>query len=194
MTKEQLIAMGLTEEQATEVMKSLDGNFVTKSRFDEVNEANKQLKKDVSERDAQLETLKTSTGDVDELKKQIDELQEKNKTDKANYEAQMKQMKLDSAVERSLTTAKAKNLTAVKALLTGFLEKAELDGDTVKGLDDEVKKLVEGEDTKFLFDVGTKSNKPTFKGVRPGEQTTTLPGEGQPATLADAVRLHFESE
>lgn len=193
MTKEQLIAMGLTEEQATEVMKSLDGNFVTKARFDEVNEANKQLKKDVAERDSQLETLKTSAGTVEELKKQIDELQEKNKTDKANYEAQMKQMKLNNAVERSLTTAKAKNLTAVKALLADFLQKAELDGDTVKGLDDEIKKLVEGEDTKFLFDVETKPNNPIFKGVKPGEQTKTLPGETVPTTLADAVKMHFES-
>ena len=51
MTKEDLIAMGLTEEQAKKVMESLDGNFVTKTRFNEVNEENKTLKKSVSDRD-----------------------------------------------------------------------------------------------------------------------------------------------
>ena len=56
-----MIAMGLTEEQAKKVMDSLDGDFVTKSRFNEVNEENKRLKQDVSDRDKQLETLKKST-------------------------------------------------------------------------------------------------------------------------------------
>ena len=36
MNKEDLIAMGLTEEQAKKVMDSLDGNFVTKARFNEI--------------------------------------------------------------------------------------------------------------------------------------------------------------
>lgn len=63
MNKEDLIAMGLTEEQAKKVMDSLDGNFVTKARFNEINEENKTLKKSVSDRDKQLEDLKKSSGD-----------------------------------------------------------------------------------------------------------------------------------
>ncbi len=49
MKKEDLIAMGLTEEQAKKVMDSLDGNFVTKARFNEVNEENKTLKQSVAD-------------------------------------------------------------------------------------------------------------------------------------------------
>ena len=60
MNKEDLIAMGLTEEQAKKVMDSLDGNFVTKTRFNEVNEENKTLKSLFSDRDKQLEDLKKS--------------------------------------------------------------------------------------------------------------------------------------
>ena len=63
--------MGLTEEQAKKVMDSLDGNFVTKARFNEVNEENKTLKKSVSERDKQLEDLKKSSGDNTALQQQI---------------------------------------------------------------------------------------------------------------------------
>lgn len=174
MTREELMELGLTAEQAEKVLGKYV-NMIPKHRFDEVNEAKKQLEKDVASRDAQLETLKNSTGDIEGLKKQIADLQEQNKTDKANYEAQVKKMRLDNAVERALTVAKAKNLTAVKALLATFLEKAELDGEKVKGLDDEIKKLVEGEDTKFLFDIETKPNNPTFKGIKPGEKTDGTP-------------------
>ena len=78
MKKEDLIAMGLTEEQAKKVMDSLDGNFVTKARFNEVNEENKTLKQSVADRDKQLEDLKKSSGDNAELKKQVgDYLKEK---------------------------------------------------------------------------------------------------------------------
>ena len=41
MTKEKLMEWGLTEEQANKVMEGLNGSFVTKSRFNEVNEENK---------------------------------------------------------------------------------------------------------------------------------------------------------
>ena len=44
-----------------------------KSKHDEVVEENKTLKTSVSDRDKQLETLKASAGDNEELKKQIDE-------------------------------------------------------------------------------------------------------------------------
>ena len=43
MTKEKLMEWGLTEEQANKVMEGLNGSFVTKSRFNEVNEENKTL-------------------------------------------------------------------------------------------------------------------------------------------------------
>ena len=79
MTKEKLMEWGLTEEQANKVMEGLNGSFVTKSRFNEVNEENKTLKAQVSERDGQIETLKKSAGDNTELQNQITALQEANK-------------------------------------------------------------------------------------------------------------------
>ena len=57
MKKEDLIAMGLTEEQAKKVMDSIDGNFVTKARFNEVNEEFECAKKKRSECEASLEEL-----------------------------------------------------------------------------------------------------------------------------------------
>ena len=168
MTKEKLMEWGLTEEQANKVMEGLNGSFVTKSRFNEVNEENKTLKAQVSERDGQIETLKKSAGDNTELQNQITALQEANKQKDKDHANEIKALKISNAVDVALTNAKAKNNTAVKALLVDFIGKAELAEDgTVKGLDDEVKKLVEGKDTAFLFE---KSTGTKFKGAKSAEK------------------------
>lgn len=179
MTKEKLMEWGLTEEQANKVMEGLNGSFVTKSRFNEVNEENKTLKAQVSERDGQIETLKKSAGDNTELQNQITALQEANKQKDKDHANEIKALKISNAVDVALTNAKAKNNTAVKALLADFIGKAELAEDgTVKGLDDEVKNLVESKDTAFLFDTaaGTK-----FKGAKAAEKGD--PGTGGDMTL-----------
>lgn len=179
MTKEKLMEWGLTEEQANKVMEGLNGSFVTKSRFNEVNEENKTLKAQVSERDGQIENLKKSAGDNTELQNQITTLQEANKQKDKDHANEIKTLKISNAVDVSLSTAKAKNNTAVKALLAAFLEKAELaDDGTVKGLDDEIGKLVKGADTAFLFDTaaGTK-----FKGAKAAEKGD--PNNGGDMTL-----------
>lgn len=169
MTKEKLMEWGLTEEQANKVMEGLNGSFVTKSQFNEVNEENKTLKAQVSERDGQIETLKKSAGDNTELQNQITALQEANKQKDKDHANEIKALKISNAVDVALTNAKAKNNTAVKALLAAFLEKAELaDDGTVKGLDDEIGKLTKGEDTAFLFDTSAKAK---FKGAKAAEKS-----------------------
>lgn len=125
------------------------------------------LKSQVSERDGQLETLKKSTGDVDALKQQIETLQTENKQKDETHAAEIKKMKIDTAVENALTAAKAKNNIAVKALLKD-LEKAELNEDgTIKGLKEQIDTLVKDEGTKFLFDSENKKQK--IKGAEPGK-------------------------
>ena len=153
MTKEKLLEWGLTEEQATKVMEGLNGSFVTKARFNEVNTELTAAKNTIKERDTQLETLKKASGDTKALQDQITQLQADNKKKDDDHAAELKNLKISNAVELALTGAKAKNNTAVKALMADFLAKAELaDDGTVKGLGDEIKKLVDGQDTAFLFD------------------------------------------
>lgn len=168
MTKEKLLEWGLTEEQAAKVMEGLNGSFVTKARFNEVNTELTNAKNTIKERDTQLETLKKSTGDTKALQGQITQLQTDNANQKKAHEAELKALKIGNAVDMALTGAKAKNNTAVKALMADFLAKAELaDDGTVKGLSDEVKKLVEGKDTAFLFE---KSTGTKFKGAKSAEK------------------------
>ena len=53
MTKEQLLAAGFTEEQATNILKlhkeAIDGQYVAKHRFDEVNGELKTAKEQIAE-------------------------------------------------------------------------------------------------------------------------------------------------
>lgn len=82
---------------------------------------------------------------------------------------ELKAMKIASAVDFALSAAKAKNITAARALMAGFIEKAEIAGDgSVKGLDREIKRLMEGKDTAFLFE---KAPERTFRGAKPAEKS-----------------------
>jgi hypothetical protein len=168
MKKEELVKLGLTEEDAEKVAKASEEElkgFVPKSRFDEVNEARKHAEDSVKERDKQIEGLKESAGDAEKLKQQIEQLQQDNKQKDSNHALEIKKLKIDNAVDSALNAAKAKNLKAVRALLD--LDKAELDeSGNVKGLAEQIKKLSEAEDSKFMFE---SSGKPKMKGAKTGE-------------------------
>jgi DNA repair exonuclease SbcCD ATPase subunit len=194
MTKEQLKALGLTDEQVEKVWGEFDGKYIPKHRFDEINGELKNAKEAVKERDGQLETLKKSTGDVEALNTRITELQAENKAKDEAHAAELKTLKYDTAVNSALLVAKAKNPETVKPLLKSFLEKAELDGDTIKGLDAELKKLTESEDTKFLFEAQQKQNPPP-KGFTPGEAKDGA-GNTDPngMTFGDAIRAQIEAQ
>lgn len=182
MKREDLIAMGLTEDQAKKVLESLDGNFVTKTRFNEVNEENKTLKQSVADRDKQLEDLKKSSGDNAELKKQIETLQQQNADQKKAHEAELNQLKLDNAIDAALMAAGAKNRKAVKALLDVTKVKLGEDG-KLTGLDEQVA-AVQKSDT-YLFET-KQQTKQTFKGFQPGAS-----GEVKPGTEVDTSKMTY---
>ena len=165
-----------TEEIDKKVSEEIGKAFVARADFNTLNQEKKSLDSALKERDKQLETLKSSTGDVDALKEQIASLQAANKTATEAHAAEIKRLKIDTAVELALSTAKAKNTKAVKALLD--LEKAELAEDgTVKGLTEQIKALSEAADSSFLFEQGKKTK--DFKGFTPGESGDKPPTGGK---------------
>lgn len=163
MNKEQLIALGLTEEQADKVVAGI-GTMIPKSRFDEVNAAKKQLDTDLAARDTQLEELKKTAGASEELKGQIATLQAANDTTKTEYEEKIQKQSYNYALERALTEAKVKNPKAVKALLD--IEAIKLDGEKLLGLDEQLKTLSESDGYLFAQD---SDGKPAFKGFTPAD-------------------------
>ena len=184
MTRKQLEDLGLTKEQADSVMK-INGDDIENAKGTASTEIKnlqtevEGLKTQVGDRDKQLETLKASAGDNADLKKQIEDLQTENATAKATHESELNQLKIDFAVEKALTGAKAKNIKAVKALLE--LNDAKLDKDgNVKGLDEQIEKLRSGDDTKFLFEAQKQQKQQqNFKGFQPGASGEQKPGEGE---------------
>ena len=156
-----------TEEIDKKVSEEIGKGFVARADFNTLNAEKKALADTVKDRDKQLETLKASTGDVEVLKTQIATLQTENATAAKAHEDEIKRLRIDTAVELALSAAKAKNVKAVKALLD--LEKAELaDDGTVKGLEDQIKKLASAADSGFLFEQQDPKKK-DFKGFKPGE-------------------------
>jgi len=149
--KEILKKAGIEEEKLDSVIgdinKELPKHFIPKDKYNEVAEAKKKLETDLQARDEQLEQLKQAAGNSEELKARIEQLQAENQKAAEEWQAKMSQMKLDFAIERALTAAKAKNIKAVKALLD--LEKVKLDGEQLLGLDDQLKTLKETD--PYLF-------------------------------------------
>ena len=181
MTRKQLEDLGLTKEQVDSVMK-INGDDIENAKGTAATEIKnlqtevEGLKTQVGDRDKQLETLKASAGDNADLKKKIEELQTENATAKASHESELNQLKIDFAVEKALTGAKAKNITAVKALLD--LKDAKFDKEgNVKGLAEQIEKLTSDEGTKFLFEA--QKQQQNFKGFQPGASGEMKPGEGE---------------
>lgn len=166
MTREELMELGLTEEQADKVLAKYV-NMIPKHRFDEVNEEKKELKNQLDERDAQLKELKTKASGNDELTAKITELEKLNKTTKEEYESKMNALRKETAIEILLKDQKAKNIKAVKALLD--LEKVTLDGDKLIGLEEQLKSLKESDSYLFGEDV--------LKGREPNKDSNTLDPE-----------------
>ncbi|OMF17238.1 hypothetical protein BK131_04540 [Paenibacillus amylolyticus] len=179
MNKEQFIALGLSEEladkAATASADELKG-FVPKARFDEVNEAKKQAEGGIAERDKQIADLGKTAGLSEEFKKQIETLQGENKTAKEQYEADVKDLRLDTALKLSLS-----GQVHDPDIVAGLLDKTKIelneDGSVKSGLEDQVKSLSESK--AFLF-VQKEDGKPAFKGAKPAEGTP--PGQGEDKT------------
>jgi len=152
--KELLKKAGIEEAKLdgliTDISKELPKHFIPKDKYNETAEAKKRLETDLQARDAQLEQLKQAAGNSEELKKQIEQLQAENKKAGEEWQTKVAKMQMDFAVERALTTAKAKNAKAVKALLD--MEQIKLDGEQLLGLEDQLKSIRESD--PYLFDNG----------------------------------------
>lgn len=106
MTKEQLLAAGFTEEQATNILKlhkeAIDGNYVAKHRFDEVNAELKTTKEQVIERDKQITELKKFEGDSKALQEKITALENENAAKDKEYKANLALERKKNAIKLAL--------------------------------------------------------------------------------------------
>lgn len=152
---------------------------------DRLKTENESYKTQIADRDKQLEELKKA-GSVDDLKKQIEELQTANNDAATKHAAEMKQLRIDTAIEKAIMTAGGLNTKAIKALLDASKITVADDG-TVNGIADQVKALAKAEDSKMLFKAETK---PQIKGAKVGESSDTDPVT---VTKADFSKMGYKA-
>ena len=166
MTDEELKGLGLTDEGLATLKNDLAKNFAAKSQFDEATAAKAAMETQIADRDKQLKTLKEQVKGNDDLQSKIEALQAENSKQKESYEGKIYQMKVDNALGKALTAAKAKNTAAVKAMLG--MDKYELaDDGTIKGLDDALATVKK--DNPWAFEAEEKKPTFNFSGFKPGE-------------------------
>lgn len=172
MNQEELFAeLGIAADKKEAAKKALtaflDGAYVPKSRFNEVNEEKKTLTATVADRDKQLETLKKSTGDLDALKNQIKSLQDANKKAQEEADAKMKELRINDAIKLAIVD-KAQDVDIV----SGLFDKDKLilgDDGKITGLDEQLKELQKNK--AFLF-----------KQAGPNAKYDPKGGNGNPST------------
>lgn len=153
MKKEDLVAMGLTAEQVDKVVQFYEEavkGFVPKARLDEVIGERDSAKKDLAVRDKQLEDIEKDAGDNTELQGTIKQLQAENKKAKEEYEKEIKETRLTSAIKVAI----AGKVHDVEIVANQF-DKGKISVDEngkLTGLDDQLKALQENK--AFLFKTG----------------------------------------
>lgn len=191
MTKEEFIALGFTEEQATKAAaasaEELKG-FIPKARFDELNEIKKKAEKDVSDRDTQIAEFGKTAGLSEELKKQIETLQAENKTAKEKYESDLQELKLSNAISAALN-GKVHN----EKVVTGLINKEKLvigDEGKIVGLEEQLAALKASDAYLFKDDSQQQQTPPGFRVGGGGNPTPP----GNEVSLKDALAAHFQAK
>lgn len=179
MTREELKALGLSDEQVEKIVDDYGKNYVSKGQFNQKNEESKTLKGELDNYKNEIDKLKKDNKDNQSLVEQIDALKNQATEREKTYKAQAKQMQVNNLVELSLIKNKAKNTTAAKALLKD-LDKAEIvDGD-IKGLSEQIEALKKSD--AYLFDA-------VKIGHAPGEGGTTPPNQSVQEQLEKAMGI-----
>lgn len=104
--KDKLVKLGLSDELAQKVVDNfgdiVDGVYVTKERFNEVNKEKKTLEDTVAERDKQLEQIKKDNDSNEDLKKTIQDLQKANKDAKDEADKALAAERKSNAIKLEL--------------------------------------------------------------------------------------------
>lgn len=158
----------LNEEQLNalnEVFKDVDvvlepqENFIPKSRFDEVNTQNKELKANNEKLASDLDAAVSDSKDAEELKATIAKLQEENKAVQEKYETDIKARERDYLINDALREAGARNPRAAKALLN--MDNVNIVDGKLNGFEDQLKTLKESD--AYLFEAKDPNPNPQPK-------------------------------
>lgn len=145
------------------------GEYVSKNKYADLEAEASNLKEQIKTNEETIETLKKANKDNETLQQTIKDHETTIQTLKATYEAKIKEMRIDAAIQTKLTDAKHPDL------LIGKFDKAKLslseDGTQVHGIDEQLTVLKEQYEDLFTVDV---------RGTPPYNKDRTPPGQKNP--------------
>lgn len=162
MTKEQLQALNLTDEQINAIIEDYGKNYVSKAQFNEKNDAYKQAKQEIENLTADINNLSEANKANEALQSQIKELQDAATQRETDYNESIKTLKIDTAITKALSKSGAMNET----ILTGLLDRTKIaigEDNTITGIQEQINALKESDPYLFKQD--------SIKGVVPGDAT-----------------------
>lgn len=178
MNKDELLELGLSEELADKVLGKYE-KMIPYNRFKEVIEEKNTYKAQLEERDTQLKELAKSNKDNENLQIQIKTLQETNKKQTEEYEANLSKIKLDNIIDLELTKAGVHSVKSARAELE--LDKLSLKDGVVDGLLGQIETLKK--EKEFLF----KTTEPiNVTGIEP--KVSQDPTPNPTITLGSALK------
>lgn len=158
MKTEFLKSLGLNEDQIKSIMAENGKDIeAEKEKAKSISTELENTKTQLSESNKTITDLKKNNGDNEALQAKVKEYEDTIKANKAEYDTKVRNLTLDSAIEKALTTSKAKHTD----LLSGKIDRDKLvigeDG-KVTGLDEQLKGLKES--YKDLFEEKISGNPP----------------------------------
>ena len=156
---------GVLDQEALkeDINKEFPKYAVPKEQYNTLADTKKKLEKDITDRDKQLEGLKEI--DAEGLQAEIERLQKENQTAKENYEKELKDLQLSSAIKIALNGKE--------------------DGKVV-GLDEQINSLRESKGFLFIDEKQDADDEPT-----PGFQKVGNPQPNNPQAMDDAIAAAF---
>jgi predicted RNase H-like nuclease (RuvC/YqgF family) len=155
-----------------------DGNFIPKSKFDQVNDDKKAYKGQVEKLQTDLEDVSKKAGEVEGLNTVITEL----KQTLESKDKEIKDRDFNYSLDSALKDAKCKNTKALKALLD--MENIKYQEGKLDGLENQLTNLKESD--SYLFDLDTAPS--NTGGVGGFGRTNPTPGTGSQSSFIDAIR------
>ena len=134
-----------------------DGGFVDKGKFSAMETQVSELKAQLTQRDTDLAELKKL--DAAGLQQKVTDLQAKYDADTRALGEKLTAQATSHQIDLALTAAKAKNITAARALIK--MENVKLDGEKLIGLDEQLKSIAK--ENPWLF--GEPEKNPTPPGA-----------------------------
>ena len=172
MKKEELLNIGLTEEQADKVF-AMNGKDIEKYKkaADDAKADKEALEQQVADRDKDIAELKKTSGDAAKIQEKLDELQGKYDKETEAYKAQLAQRDYQTAIADS--GVKFSSKSAEKAFRAGIVDsKLEMKDGALDGFDKYLEKAKSDDPSAFVkagarvdmqgsLEGGTRETKPT---------------------------------